>query len=640
MLKGNKINKKNLLIVCLNRKDISMIKDINFSGYKNITVASDDLEVHDYCNKLDLINHVTFIQKAISYPKVLNGVIEIIDRVNLYFDKISKLNLFNKKEIFWTYQVDGGYTTQRVQEILLTIECFTLIFKKYNINEVIGIGHKSSLTIKILERVSALNDYNLSLFNKRQPILKNKIKDNIRPIYFLVRSIYNKITSKRDKRLVNNIILFQICGSSAKHIQNALFPQKDFLKSEFNPLNIIWGNTKEVNNINQMGYKAISMESYLKYSHILLSIYKGLLVFLCSKKLKKLFFDAEEYLYKGINVSDLIYESIFQYLYTDGPENYRYRNAAKRFRLIYSDHIVAIKYCAAKFLAQGTILSELLEDKYLKFDYEVGLQGPQLYKKFNSMKHLEFFSNNFYKFAPNEIERKYLIEYMNIPSSNAIKFGAGRASVHFKNNEVLNKNKSRSILGIKKEYDINILLNFNGSLAGFESLEEVIYLSETLIEFAKNNQNIALIIKPHPSANLSPLKYLINGKTQNIYLVDKNALPDNALNISDVMFCKYSTMGMEAMIYDVQVVSVLLDNENVFKFYGNSAKYIYKKNELSFFLNSIFSSKDKFMLWKKSYQEKREKFVKDYYPELDLSSGEIIVKTISENIIKRNYKKS
>ena len=82
------------------------------------------------------------------------------------------------------------------------------------------------------------------------------------------------------------------------------------------------------------------------------------------------------------------------------------------------------------------------------------------------------------------------------------------------------------------------------------------------------------------------------------------------------------------MIYDAQVVSIILDNEKLFKVYGNSAVYISKKEDLKIFLNSTLNSKKSFDLWKESFKKNREKFLNEYYPKLEKTSEEIIVDEI------------
>ena len=83
-----------------------------------------------------------------------------------------------------------------------------------------------------------------------------------------------------------------------------------------------------------------------------------------------------------------------------------------------------------------------------------------------------------------------------------------------------------------------------------------------VITFAKNSTQVSNFMHKRKSSSLrlSP-KFL----SSNNYILGKNVLPNHALNISDIIISKFSYMGIEAMIYDVQVLSVLLDKEKMFK---------------------------------------------------------------------------
>lgn len=625
--------KRNLLIVCLDIRDFKKIHKLDFSIYSKVILASDDLMVHQASQNLHEIDKVTFLQKALSYPKVSGNVVDMIDKVNIYFAKVSEKAVFDKKDLFWSYHVEGGYTTQRLQDTLLIIDCIYRIFEENMVNELLIIGPNNSLPIRVLKKLAFLKGHKISSYNRRLILDKEIIRNFARPIYYLFRSLKCKITSKNLNKITkNNIALFQICGTSAKHIQNALFPQDELLRNGFTPLNIIWGSSKEVKKINDKGYSAIGIEYYLKYRDIFESLFKKLLVLININTLKNLFYETNDFIYRDINVSDIVYESTIQYLLTNAPENFRYRVAAQRFAKEYSENIVAIKYCAVKSLAQGTILSDIFEDRYLKFDYNVGLRIPNLYTRLNSKKYNKFLCNNFLRFVPNNTEKKYLIDDMNAPENSVITFGAGRAINHFENKKFLSKAESKKELGINKDYEIYLLLDYAILAPGIYSVEESYQLTNSLIEFTRDRSNIALIIKPHPSASIKPLTFLMKKNLDNIYIVDKQALPDHALNIADIMFCKFSTMGMEAMIYDVQVVSFLLDNENIFKVFGDAAKYIYTKEDLTIFLENTLNSKDIFLQWKNLFKEKRKEFVENYYPKLEKSSDIIISHTLRSNI--------
>ena len=621
----------NLLIVCSRFKDLSFIDKIDLSKYSKVILASDDLRIHKNFHQLKMIKEITFLSKPIPYTVVSNEVIKIIDKVNNYLGQLGNLNIFNKQDLFWTYHVEGGgYTTQKIQDILLAIESAHNILNEYSINELFVIGSKNDLSIKTLLTVSQKRQYKINNFNSYgYQFNKAYVKLLIRPFYLLLRSIYCKITSKKIDYPKNcKLMIFQICGSSYKHIQNAIFPQNNLKLANFLPLNIIWGNTKEVKKLNLKGHKALALEYYIKFYELFLSFIKIFYLLCKYKKLKELFYKDKKYSYKDNDIRDYIFKSIFLYLLNEGAENYRYRVAAQRFKSHNSKNIIAIKYCAVKSLTQGTILSEILEDKYLKIDYDVGLRMRDYYDENNSKKNFKFLSNNFLRFTRNEIERNNLIEDMKVSKKSVKIFGNGRAISHFKNRELLSKSESIKKLKIKKVYEIHALLDLQAPVSGFISLEEVMFLSNTLIEFVKTQKNIALIIKPYHSVDNSLIDTMLENKTDNIFLVDKYSKPDHALNISDIVFSKFSTLGVEGMIYDAQVVSIILDNEKLFKVYGKSAVYISKKEDLKIFLNSTLNSKKSFDLWKESFKKNREKFLNEYYPKLEKTSEEIIVDEI------------
>jgi len=632
------MKKRNLLIICLTIKDIYKIYKLDLSVYTSVVVASDDFKVHQEVKRLNAVDKVIFLQKAICHTKVADDVICMTNKVNNYFEKVAELDIFNKKELFWTCYAEGGYTVQRLQDAMLALESSDLIFEEHQINEVITIGPNNSLTLELLKRLALNKGYKVISFKSRQPLDNDRIKDIIRPSYFLLRSLICKITSRRPKHYnISNLVLFHIHGSSAKHIQSALFPQKEFLKNGYTPINIIWGSSKQVKKINKKGHKAIAIESYLKFGDIFLSFIKTLLVFIKIKRLKNMFYDKDTFIYKGVDIADIVYESVKQFLYTDAPENFRYRTAAQRFVSEYSEHLVAIKYSSAKYLAKGTILSEIFEDKYIKFDYAVGVGAPNSYLSYTSKKYHNFFSNNYIVFAPNKIERANFIEYENISEKNTFIYGSGKANTHFKQAKTLSKEDSKRKIGIKKDYDIYLLLDFPVVMQGWMSSEEVLYLSNIVVDFIKKHSNIALIIKPHPSANLSILNTIISNKTDNIYVVNKNMTPDHALNLADIMITKESTMGIEAMIYDVQVVSVHLQESILFKAFGEAAHYIYDKIGIITFLEKTLSSKESLNKWKELFAEKRILFIEEYYPKMDKSSEEILVETMIEKINDRKY---
>lgn len=627
------MKKKNLLIVCSDITDLKKIDKTNLSNYEKVILASDDIKVHKIGENLEYVKETIFLQKPIPYTRVSQTAINMIKKINFYLEFVAKKKIFNKKDLFWNYHVEGGYTTQKLQDMLLSIECASLILDKYKISDLIINGYNNSIQIEFLKKLALKRGCKV-LFNYRRKIDKSKIKSFARPVYYFFRSIICKIKATKPNILnKKKLILFQIHGTSFKHIENNLFPQKMLLNRGFNTLNIIWGSAKTAKEINLKGYNAISIDFYLKFKDILISLLKVLSLFLKLKSLKKFFYKKMIFTYKGIDLRNEIFKSIKQYLYTDGPENYRYRVAAQRFSREYSKYIVAIKYSAAKYLTQSTILSEILRDRYLKFDYNVGLYFCNDYNYYNSKLYLNFLNHNFIRFVCNKIEKKNLIKNESVTQDTVIIYGSGRWQKHFDNIGSLSKVQSKKNLGIRKNYKIFLLLDFQEPRPGYISVEELLILLNTLTKLVKNRPTFALLIKPYPKMDLDIIYRSIPEKYENIYLLTKNSVPDDALNIADLIFTKFSSLGLEGMIYDTQVVSYLPDKEKTFKVFGNAAQYLHTKKELNFFFDKIILSEKKYIKWKNSFKQKRKKFILKYYPKFKKNSGEIIAETLERKLL-------
>lgn len=627
------INKKNLLIICSNIKDSYKIETLDLINYKNVIVASDDLIIHEKLKKTALVKKIIFLQKSIAFPTVTTSVVESVDKVNNYFKEISKLGIFSEKEIFWNYHAAGHPNAQFLQDVLLSIESAHRIFNEYNIQELIVIGDCEKISTKIIIRLAEYKNYSINYYNKISLRYSFKFKDYIRPFYYLFKSILNKISAKKLKRFNNKlVILFQICGSTPKHIYNVTFLQDKLINAGLNPLNIIWGNSKQVKKMNQDNYNTYAIEYFLSYLDIFISLQKTIKVFKNLRNLKILFYKKIKLQYKGINFTDIISDSVMNYLYTQGPENYRYRESAKKFFLNLSPNLAAIKYCGPKISSQGTILSEIIHDKYLKFDYDLGVRTSETYTKYTSKKYYNFMSNNFIRFAPNDIEKQYMINDFGVSKDSIISVGKLRANKNFLNSNENTKLNFFNKLNIKKEYDIFALIEFSEPYIGFKSLEEIYCLLKNIIDFAKHNFHICFIIKPNYSTNLNLFNNIFENITDNIYFMDKKSFPDYAFNVVDIVFTKFSTVGLEALAYDVQVVSLSLDNDNIFKIYGNAAEYLSSEEELILFLKNNLYSKEIFTKWKNSFKEKRKLFIEKYYPKMEFSAESIIAKSLNDKI--------
>ena len=66
----------------------------------------------------------------------------------------------------------------------------------------------------------------------------------------------------------------------------------------------------------------------------------------------------------------------------------------------------------------------------------------------------------------------------------------------------------------------------------------------------------------------------------NIIVYDKVLSILHFLNVSDVLITKYSAIGVEAILFDKLVISILPDTQKGFKAYDDAAIYVKEKEEI------------------------------------------------------------
>jgi len=632
---------ENLLIICNNYTDLIKIENINFKKYSKIILATDDLLIHEKYEKgeISFINNITFIQKSIPYTNVAYDVIKIIDKINEYLRDISKQGIFTNDILKWHYHVEGGDTTQRVQDILLYIDNIYKILKTFNITTTIFINKPLTMSENIFYDTCLSNKIIVKVLNKKffiinKNILKLTFRNILKAFYFPILKIYIKLKYLNyEKEFENekNIVLFQLCNNAQKHINNITFTFNEFIAKGYSPITITWNGYNSTKSIQEMGYDVLPLEVLLSWKEIFTSIFKTSQILFYKTRIKKIFFNKHKILYKNININKFIFSGIIRYLYTDAPDNYLLKSASDK--ISFKKNIVAVKYCSAYHTKIGTIVANSLGSVYIKFNYHVGALLPSIYGQFDHKKYKEFFDSNFITFLPNIIEKGYLIKDTDCNPDSIVIMGSGKSSTHFEDNKRLTKQNSFKNLNIKDNFSYYIIVDYPSELFGYHSKEEIYITFKVLFKFIKNRKDIALLIKPHPSSKIEVMQSLLKSNLlKNIILLNKNSSISDLLNISDVLITKYSTLGIEAMIYDVQVISCLFDREKLFKIYDNSAEYIYAESEFEVLLNKVFKNKKSFDLWKNDYFVKRKSFISNYYPKLNNNSDIIIVNTVNNKL--------
>lgn len=123
---------KSCLIICWGTSCLAALE--KFKNYHNVVVASDDLHVQEFAKKAEWVNEVSFIEKGESLFAAALDVKRIIREIDEW---LQALNPSASKEVMtWGAHIEGGLTSQRVQDAILLIRSYHYLFSTYNVREV------------------------------------------------------------------------------------------------------------------------------------------------------------------------------------------------------------------------------------------------------------------------------------------------------------------------------------------------------------------------------------------------------------------------------------------------------------------------------------------------------------------------
>jgi hypothetical protein len=624
------MSKRNILVVCSNLEDLTKIEAMNISCNQGIIIITDNILVYGAAKSDSKVYRVFFFQEPIPYTQVVPAVIGIIREINKYFISVSKLTKIDASLMALTYAVEGG-ETQIIQDILLYVRSSKMLLKKYNISNVYFLKAPVLTSENVLHEVALQNKIKTTvaygaLFSLEPLALSNKIKNILKFFYFPLKTIVIKTkTQKWNVKLkgIKNIILFQLCNKHQKHINNLTFVFDDFLSNKCNPVVISWGCYKSAKYIKDKEYISVPLESLLSWSDFFLSIRKTINIIKNKRNLSKKFNQRNLFLYESVDLSRLIFPYIFEYLSINVPDNYRMQKSLKN--IDFKANVVATNYCRAYYMKQGEIIASALDLKCISFDNNVGMVGRLPYTRFSYEEFKFFFDRGFITFVVNKTEKMNLLADTGYRKESIVIMG-DKTNFGYEHSS---KIESFRVLSIKNSYDYYILIDYSPQLFGFLSTKEVFSTFKSVFEFCSKNKKIGLIIKPHPSSKMDILNKMLDMyNASNIMLMKKNSSIMHLLNISDVFITKFSTVGRDAILHNVQVISLQFDNELMFENYKDAATYIYSTSQLIKFLESVFSSKKMFLQWTEEFKGRRLLYIKESCPELEMAPSKILVNTI------------
>ena len=626
--------KKKTLIICRDLTSFNSINNKNIFDsltlYSEIVIVSDDLDVHQQASLLKNASIIYFDQ-MLSLYKVTNLVSPLLQQIN-HFLKISSNNLIPKYLLYWTQHVEGGDTTQRIQDAYLELENCRILLDKEQPQQVIF----GKSLIKYWE------DDLLEMYIRHNKIKVIRLKSYLYKFHYLniwldIRSFGKEIyrifqiieiklrnnNSKINYSKHEKIIAIQLCSSHQKHLNHTL-PIIDAIKKKgIKAILFTYDLGNFSKKLRKQGYEVIELESFLSLKDIFFSWLGSIRCYIAIWNNLIDFINTYDQEINNKFVKIILKTSILNFFIHELPSRYRLNISSKLFFKRYKPFITRfwtdvlpqglIAYQASLSSNHNTItfwhptwpynFEEAYEVDRIKIDYYFCISKSHIEKLSLETNYSSKYILSGIAWFP--ILKLFKTKYKRIDSLKHLSVS--------RNNE-----------------ELVIFLDSQAVLRGYCSSLEQTLLVATVFNFVKENKNTILIIKPHAQHKKGKLeRYFKDDTSSRIFWLDSSISPYHCINASDLVITKFSTLGAEAMILNVPTICALLDNETRWKIYENAASYVYDIVELENLLVNLLQKKY-FLEWNKELQKNMHNYKLKHLSQSDTDRNKIIAQTLCE----------
>ncbi len=610
-------------------------------------LASDSPRIHKFAEKTGKFDRIVWLENSKSLFSVYDDVKKFISIINVYLKNISSNNkLFYDETLFhWLHHVEGGNTTQKIQDALLLIDSYIDIIKTNDISKISEmIESKYIFEDSVLNETAShlkinlefLNDFNfLKKIFRVKLIVKSLLKNAYYSLKFLTKIsgyysgkylfCFNKSINKNR----GNEMIFQLVGASEKHIENIIPVMKELEKLGYSPVILCLNSGKKIKYLNKtLKLNAEELESYIPVKSIIESLFYSIKILFKLNALKKEFYNVKTLEFKGVFLNDILFDSILFFLFDELPKRHRLNEAIKRF--LKNRNPAAVKLWGGGNLIEGDLLYkniiQLLPRKPVFINW-FWLTAGAAYSETAGRIDLYL--------AAGKIQKRHLMNF-GIPQEKIKLTGMIRYSdLNSKKTERFNANQIRDFLKSSIDFDLYILYDLANSVRGIQPVSEQIRILSYLLEFAEKQNKSALIIKPHPNCDTGEFVELFEKYNfPNIFVMNKNTSALDCLAAADIFVTKTSTMGLEAMRFGIPMINIILDAESKWELYGSGAVYIYNLEDYGAMMKKLLADKSFRKFWIAENSENQKKFLKEYFEDLDKSPAETGAAVIDEFVKK------
>lgn len=573
------------LVVCPRAGGLRWLARVVRDSADTVVVASDDPEVQAFARHHSL--RWTWLEDLEYFLVVADEVKEVTDDINDWLARLSDPERgVPKRVLFWTKHVEGGYTIQRVQDILLLIRTFRRMFEEIKPDRMTVVrGWLGRWEALVLGACADVSGVPVGFVGSRRPAaVAGRIRDAmnlwLRTPYMMAIWAWVRLKNlgrQRPKQPAG--VLIQVCDSAPKHVEYAIRLLAALRAQGADVAALCWRATRGARRFRSLGFRADDVEWWVSPREIVQGLLRARYTLKMARQGRTAFERLPGLTRYGVALGPLLWPSIEFFLRSELPWRYHLMSGTTRY----------FRSCAPRIMRFWTIIF------------------PQAVITYNSIEEskrpLVFHAPGFpygrpdpygHRIIPVDLELALSEEHKEMllagsqPPAAVVTVGHDRWGMvaHFRDHHSVAE--SRALLGLPPDSTLRILYDPGYVIRGYRSAREQVSVTETLLDLARRDPRIFLIIKPHPSHRRGILEAQIgSGRPANLLVVDSSTLPHHCINAADVLITKDSTLGMEAFYLDRPLISVVLDGKRKFSMFGDGAEYVFSTEALQSLVLSL-----------------------------------------------------
>lgn len=629
---------RSTLIVCRDWESLAALNKLRPVKAERYVVASDDARVRLEAASLPWVADVRWLDRMESFYSVAGDVIRITEEMNRWLKTLADEDRgFPSSLLFFPRSAEGGMTTQRIQDALLLIRSYLHLIESCDSSRVLIVVRPGFLwEDEVLAATARAKRLSIQRIESRMSAAWGEAKSAgalyARAAYYAVNVARIGAVSRRFGKDVDpeGGIVFQLCSSAHKHVENIVPLMKALKDRCCRPIALCWHSRDRYTRnpgsrqIRREKLEAHDLERFCSITHVLRSLVRGYRTWRAARGGKEKLFDSPALEYQGVRLGPLLWPSVRYFLIVEAPEAYRFRIAINRY--FERRHPVAVKLWGATGLSEGYLAWECLssrKERPLFFFYTMGANIDWPYDEPSSPVDLLF--------VPGEVQRS--TANSNVPAENIFVCGQARYDglTEFRARHA--PSESRRLLGIPENPGLKVLYDHNIALRGFLSERERASALSGLLQFADSAPEASLLIKPHPS---DTSQFAWDGGrravSKNVFLIEKTSAPYHALNATDLLITKYSTIGIEAMLFERPVICCALDGERRIDIYKGASEFLCSVEELKNLLSRLAGDDEFRVRWVAERLIRQKAFLARYFTKMPESAASVQARILLERL--------